>query len=439
MNRNWFLASVLLILAACSIGDSSFEVGDDLVNSHSKVFLSDTFSVNLSTIQVDSLQASSLQQVLVGTYEHPSLGKTEITHFFKVKYSEISDDVSFDSLTVRMRYSDYYLGDTMKIVEFSIYQLSSELDIYDKPNTSPDYNYNTTIYPYNEADIVGKVRFRPIPHNDSIEFTLNADFGLEVFNWIQNDENDENSNTNFGSFHKGFALKQTDGDPIVLGFSNKKEDDIQLRLYTHKRQTIEETQKEYALNKETDNSNYSGMSYDRTGTAFENLMEQKHELPASSSNNLAAIQGTTGLMVKLSFPSIEQINGMVNQYLVRTDLILVPEMTENNRDFLPEELYFYYTNKRNEFLPSSALSDGSNNITAKLNKDVLNGEYYYYANITNYIASQMSDGVYDDENGLVVALKATDMYSSSDALIFTSTGMSGKMKTKLNLYFLQND
>ncbi|MFV0365503.1 MAG: DUF4270 family protein [Mangrovibacterium sp.] len=440
MNNNWFLAFVLLMFASCNIDGSDFDMGEDLINSHSKVFLTDTFSVRLSTVQIDSLLASSLDEVVMGKYEHPSLGTMDIEHYFKVQYKTVSEDATFDSLTVKLRYSDYSLGDTLETVEFSIYQLSKELDIYDEPNVSTDYNYNTTRYPYDEANIVGTYRFTPYPHKDSIEFKLNDDFGQAVFDWIQSDEDNENSSTSFLKYQKGFVIKQTAGKPIILGLSNSNDDDIQLRFYTHKQGSLEEEDIEYELDKVTTKMNYSGVDYDRTGTLFADLVSQKEEIPSSKVDGLAVIQGSSGLMVKVDFPSIEQINGLNNTSLVRTDLFLVPDMDICNPDELPETLYLYYTNKRNEFLPSTMLTTSSNEyVTASLSKDKLEGEYYYAVNITSYMASQMADNDYDTDNGLVIALDAADMYSSADVVFLSNIKKSGKMKTKLNLYFLQNN
>ncbi|MFV0554355.1 MAG: hypothetical protein ACK5LR_06585 [Mangrovibacterium sp.] len=444
MNNNWFLAFVLLLFTACSVDNTSFEVGNDLVSSQSKVLLVDTFAVRLSTVQIDSLQASSLSEVAIGKYEDTISGKLDLQHYFKVQYTDIGEDDKFDSLTVKIRYSDYFFGDTLQSVEFSVYQLDNELEIYDEVNVSPDYNYNTTSrYTYDEANIVGSVRFRPYPSNDSIEFKLNPEFGKAFFDWIQDDDNDENTNTNFYKFQKGFVIKRTDtdGKPLVLGFSNSNAEDIQLRMYTHIIGSVDEEDKEYAFNKITDtNMNFSQALYDRTGTEFEDLVKQSVEKPADESENIAVIQGGSGLMVKVDFPTINQINGLDRSALVRTDLILVPDLDANDLKQLPEKLYFYYTNKRNAFLPSSVIySDSSTPMTASLVSNVVDDTYYYTVNLTNYMASQMLDNSYDSDNGLVVAFSAADMRGKASTLYLTQSKKYGTWKTKLNLYFLENE
>lgn len=442
MNKNWLLALMLFFFAACNIDSGNFELGDDLVDSQSKVFLNDTFSVKLSTVQIDSMRASSLDTIMVGKYEHPQLGSLDLEHYFQVQYQAVGEEDIFDSLAVRMNYSGYYMGDTADMVEFSVYQLSEELDIYDEANISNDYNYNVThSYSYDEANLVGKYSFRPSPSRDSIEFNLDADFSKTMFDWIQNDENDENTAVAFAQFQKGFVIKQTGGAPIALGFNNSKDTHIQLHLYTHLTGVMEETNKEYELKKTiSPNMNYTAVSYDRTGTPFANLVEQKEELNAADADGLAVIQGSSGLMIKVDFPSINQIGGMDNTALVRTDLILVPDYAANDADRLPEELYLYYTNKNNDFLSSSAFktSDGEY-ISATLQADRLNDEYYYMVDITNYMAAQMSDNNYDEDNGLVVAFQSTHLMSSASTLFLSNTGKSGRMKTKLNLYFLYNN
>lgn len=442
MNNNWLLAFLLFAFVACNMDGSDFEVGDDLIDTQSRVFMTDTFSVKLSTVQIDSLQASSLDKIVIGTYQHPMSGKLDIQHYFKVDYKDISEDDVFDSLAVRINYSDYYLGDTLGVVEFSIYQLSTELDIFDDPNTSSDFNFNTTSsYPYDEANIVGKFSFRPEPKNDSIEFNLNADFGKEVFDWLQVDPNDENSSLNFHRFIKGFAIKQTGGAPIVLGFLNNTDSkNIQLRMYTHEEKSIEEKPKEYIFAKDVENSNYSKVNYDRTGTIFEELVDQENEMPSTETDGVAIIQGSSGLMVKIDFPSINEINGIPNAFLVRSELVLVPDYSANDVDFLPQKLYFYYTNKHNDFLPNSAITtSNAEYLVASLHANPAIGEYYYSVDITEYMAAQMSDNNYDADNGIAVALQPANMFSTADVLFLTNTKKSGSVKTKLNLYFLQHE
>ncbi len=442
MSKNWIWVLLISTFAACSTDGGSFEIGEDLVKPESKVLLSDSFDVTLSSIQIDSLRASSLEEAVIGNYYHPLSGEVNYTHFFNVGVATIKEDVVFDSISVIIGYSGYSLGDTLKSIELSVYQIDNELDIYDHPDYKTDYNYNTTKYSYGEENILGSKQFSVRPSNDSIEIKLDKAFGQEVFDWLYNDESAVDKVQRFSQFTRGFAISKTGGNDLLFGInstSSASKPKVLIRLYAHEK-GLDLKRKTYDLNLSTQNSNYSMVSVDRSGTKFEGLTNQKTPIAANLVDGVSLIQAGAGVMTKISFPTINNLFYIDKTTMIRAELILVPDKKSNDLKNLPKKLYFYQTNRDNQYIESSVLVDGSNNIMyATLKEDAVDISYYYAIDITNYMIRQLANSNYDETKGLVVAFAGDDMKSTSEILFLNEKERMGGIKTKLNLYLLQNE
>ncbi|HEX7869977.1 MAG TPA: DUF4270 family protein, partial [Chryseobacterium sp.] len=98
---------------------------------NNKVILIDTLTVEMSTINFDSLVTSNKSRVLVGNYDDPLFGKVKSNSYFQLasdSYSLISStdteaaNYVFDSISMILKYDNYYYGDTTKVQTFDIHR-----------------------------------------------------------------------------------------------------------------------------------------------------------------------------------------------------------------------------------------------------------------------------------------------------------------------------
>ncbi len=220
----FFLATILSCGTDTDAGE--FVIGSDYLALSNKVILIDTVTVEMSTVNFDSLVTSSQSRILIGNYDDPIFGNggsdTETTNYV------------FDSLAMILKYDNYYYGDTTKVQTFDIHRLTQRV----KPNTEDDSFYNNSVLSYSDESI-GTISYKPRPiEKDSITIKMNDAFGAAIFQKLKKREI-----TDFDSFSeylKGLVLvSSASNSSSVVGF---KAGMSKVRLYYSKYQAdTEET------------------------------------------------------------------------------------------------------------------------------------------------------------------------------------------------------
>ena len=130
-----FLLLFLTLFTSCQTDnlDGDFVVGSDYLSVNNKVLLIDTLTVNVSTINFDSLVTSNQSRILIGNYTDPILGKVKSESYFELtpltyNLGSSSDtetiNYAFDSIAMILKYDRYYYGDTTKVQTINIHQLT---------------------------------------------------------------------------------------------------------------------------------------------------------------------------------------------------------------------------------------------------------------------------------------------------------------------------
>ena len=424
------------LLASCQSGDDQFEVGLDLVKSQTEISMVDSFEVKLSTVKIDSIATSGSDMALIGFFENNISGNIEANSYFNFDLSEnagtITDDVVFDSITIQLNYSDYLIGDSTQMQRISVYRLTDELALREVDG-SDTYLFNTSSFPHEEIPC-GHRSYYPHAFHDSIQIKLDDALGLEILQMIKDDTNEVETSAKFNTYLKGFVIKpDTDSGIGIVGFST---DSIKINLYTHVVDfELEETT--YEFNISDQNTHFNQIIPDRTGTLFENLADQREELESTSTNNLGYIQGSAGILVRLDFPTLNEIYTLEDRILLKAELILRPA-TESFQNELPEALHFYETDKINQIGDqlSYEISNTEYSVEASLYQDELyNENSFYSADISTFISEELSGNYYNTDHGLLVVVPISDFLSTADHLILNGENASG-YKPTLNLYFL---
>ena len=124
---------IVSLLYACSNNESSFEIGEDLIKSKSEISMVDSFSIDLSTVLIDSIPTSGTSLALVGTYKNEYTGSLKASTYFNFDLgediSDISNETVYDSITIVLTYEGYLMGDSTEKQSVEIYQLTEQLEL----------------------------------------------------------------------------------------------------------------------------------------------------------------------------------------------------------------------------------------------------------------------------------------------------------------------
>ncbi|MEL7586289.1 MAG: DUF4270 family protein [Prolixibacteraceae bacterium] len=439
MNKIYFLLFFTSsLLFSCSSDVGNFRIGEDLVDAKSGIVITDSFTVKLSTILLDSIPTSNTEQILVGKYTSAVSGSLEMNSYFNFDMSEtvssLDDEEVFDSLTIELNYSGYHLGDTTLMQELKLYRLTESLELIED-DASQEYLFNNSSFPH-EADPMGQLSFIPRPGRDSIEFRLSDALGLELMELVRTDAQAMESNEKFNDYLKGFVLKSAAESQSIIGFTGDTSG-IKLNLYTHLPE-LEKTEKKHIYYLAAEGTHFNQAITDRSATPFSVLNNQREELPSVNSNNRTYIQGSAGVVTRVDFPTLNEIFSLDDRVMIRAELIFVPSV-ENDMRFIPRSLQFYTTDRINRIGDNLTVTSSSQQVSvqAVLIEDKLYPENsYYIADISQHLTSQLAGNFYDTNNGLMLSIPFSDLQTTAGLLILNGEKTS-RYRPLLKLYFLR--
>jgi hypothetical protein len=390
-----FLILFISLFTACQTdnAEGEFVVGSDYLSISNKVLLIDTLTVNVSTINIDSLVTSNQSRILIGNYTDPIFGKVTSESYLKLtpdNYSIGSSDSDiqtvkyvFDSIAMILKYDRYYYGDTTKTQTINIHQLTQKV----KPNSDDTNFYNISSLAY-ESKSIGAKTIHPKPiGKDSINIAIDASFGKNLFDKLYN--NQITDTNEFDDLFKGVVIKPSTTNPSnMIGFNTSSV----LRLYYKKANSDSKNSliKDFTLTDLT--KQFNNISLDRTGTIIQNMPDSKSKLPSELTNNNAFIQSGTGLACRIDFPFINQLKYISEKgIIVDAELIIKPNKTSITSLFpLKDSLQVYECDNLNRISKVLTNSDGSQKL-ALLNTtpDEFNENIGYKVNIGSFLHQEM--------------------------------------------------
>ncbi|MGD9557306.1 MAG: DUF4270 family protein [Mangrovibacterium sp.] len=441
------LITGVLLFSCNSRGD--FNIGEDLVDTQSGITIVDTFQVRLSSLKLDSVVTSGTEQLLCGRYSNAVTGSSELMAYFNFDVGSelrtITEDDRFDSVTLELGYSGYYLGDTLQVQKYSVYRLTQYLDFVDDERLG-DHLYNNSSFPH-EQNPLGSVQFYPeVAGADSVEFRLVDALGQELISMVLNDATELTANEEFNEYLRGFVLKSDPDSKSILGFKGDTSG-VKLNIYTHLVGPGEPVKKRYTINLNQEIKTYFNQTIsDRTNTAFGGLGVQEEEVPARYTGHRSFIEGSAGVVARFDFPYLSDMFLFDDRVMIKAQLVFYPAV-ENDIRFLPQSLVFFESDKHNNLVKSLTTSSGSQSVavqaqlrkedpTKELYQDIYN--LYYAVDITEYLTGKFAGNYYNPQNGLIVTIPYSDIQSRADLLILNGEDVDlNRYRPKLQLYFLK--
>lgn len=380
-------------------------VGSDYLSINNKVLLIDTLTVNVSTINFDSLVTSNQSRIIIGNYTDPILGKVKSESYFELTpdsytlgSSSDTETVNyvFDSISMILKYDRYYYGDTTKVQTISIHQLTQKV----KPNLDDDSFYNNSTLNYN-TNSIGSRTFYPKPiGKDSVNIQMDASFGKNLFDKLKH--NEITSVDEFNDYFKGIVIKpSTTNSSNVVGYTTA----CVMRMYYKQANSNSEDTYTKDFTIADVSKQFNNISLDKTGTILQNLPDSRNKLASELTNNSAFIQSGTGVACRVDFPFVKQLKYISEKgMIVDAELIIKPIKNSASALFpIKDSLQVYECDNLNRISKILTNSDGSQ-MLAKLNNtpDEFNENIGYKINIGPFLYQEM--------------MKTT---SSKSSLIFT--------------------
>lgn len=405
---NIYILPVLFILAvtACTKPQIRFESvynGDNATN----VVTVDTFSVQLTSVFLDSFTTSGTPVQLLGRYIDPFFGVITSQSFSDIgtpfPLPVITNYSVYDSIRLILRIDHAFYGDTSKVQRFLVSQLTQVMNF---PGTQKAFYNNNTI-PYNPS-VLGStdVKINPIAgltsqrKGDSVFISMPNNMGEELFGLLYR-QPDTITNANiFRGYFKGLTVYPDTSLPgAVFGFK----DSLTLRIYYHEPGvvTVQKTTDFRLTNQYTQ---FNHLTYDRTGTPTAPLSQANTELPSTASGNQAFLQPISSIYTKLLFPTISNLLGYPDYLTVMKAVLIIKPVqgTYSPTSNLPPAVNLALTNQANTI--GTVLPYGSGNLSI----DYLYGTNTNYSyNITSYIQNALKQGPQSNaKNGLILVTPA---------------------------------
>jgi hypothetical protein len=412
-----FLLMLVFVLTILSCGTDTdtgeFVVGSDYLAVSNKVILIDTVTVDMATINFDSLVTSSQSRILIGNYDDPIYGKVKSNSYFQLSsdyyaLSTSGSDVAapnyvFDSIAMILKFDKYFYGDTTKVQTFDIHRLLQKV----KPNSDDDSFYNNSALSYSDESL-GTISYRPRPtEKDSISVKMSNVFGAALFQKLKKREI-----TDFASFTeylKGLVLVPSGGtSSSVIGFNVASS---KVRMYYSIYQgDAEETPYTFDFYIADISRQFNAISLDKTGTLIQNLPVSSSKLSSLFTQNQGFIQSGTGVACRIDFPNLKQLKSISERgAIVDAELILKPVNNTYSKQYpLADSLQVYVADNLNR-ISAALVNSAGTSVYGLLNKksDEFNENVSYSISVGAFLQKEM--------------LKQSDAKSS---LILTLPGIS---------------
>ena len=394
------LLSLLFLLMVQSCYKKEIDFGTVPETGYTNLVYVDTVAVQLSTVVADSFETNGATSLLLGKYKDPYLGIVSAKPFFQISSpAEIPDipvTAVFDSLVFIIRTNHYYYGDTSRFQTINVNELAQPVI----------YSYNDKIYNTSQVAIkpvpLGTKTMKISPSaTDSIVIRLDNTKGTELFDKLVQKDNDVKLAANFLNYFKGISLSVNGNDTTAIYGLAGTTNMVMRLIYHHTTPAIENKYVDFPFL--ANDLVFNQVLADRTGTTLAGISGSPgvKEISSLLTGNHAFSQYGTGILLKLTFPSLKGVIKTDNIVkLVKAELIFRPAALsfDRYRYMLPSSMYMLQTDGSNTGGAQVLDSTGLNTAYGLPVIDEVYGENTYYRfNVTAYINRMLNTAGSEDD------------------------------------------
>lgn len=418
---------ILVEVTACVKGERS--LGSQLYGSDISINSVDSFTVNLSSYMQDSVVTSGKSLSLIGSYSNPTFGKVTASSyviFGRPSMNQIEDNTVFDSLVMTLSYTGYYYGDTLKPYTLSMHRVNQDIVF----PSDASYLFNTSAFGY-DSESIGNITFLARPKSkDTVNVKMSSVLGNELFDKFSKYSDQVATPSDFVNYFKGIAFVPGADDSSIVGF-DVNNNTMYMTLYYHIVGDVVNVSKSIVMYPYFTQMQFNHISSDRTGTLIENLGNDP--ISSTMTGNYAYIQGGTGIVTRIDFPSLADILQVYkHMQVLRAEFIIQPVGdVGGDTQFFPQKVNLYYTNKHNDLL--SIVKDSQGNVeNGNLYEDqIVPSNSTYSWDVTGYVTTVLGNNNINELDGLLIVPES--IATTFDRVTFADQFRS-HYKTELKLY-----
>jgi len=378
-------------MAGClfqSCYDESNKYGNGLVDSAFRNISTDTSTVTVTALLIDSLETSGKSLVMLGEYTHPVWGNISSSGYIAYNCpsytTEIDAQVVLDSLVLSFNYGGYYVGDTLQPLRFNIHKLTEKIRLNDN-----GYLYNTSSFDY-DTEPLATSSFTPRPlSGEKVLVRLPDEMGQDFLTRFHKRDIQVSSDY-FEDYFKGLVvIPEITDNRSILSFQ-VADSSATLVLHYH---IIDEKENEQVLTFiPNTTTQFNHIDHDRSGTIMEPFPVTQKEIPSASLGNRGVLFGGLGWYTRLEFPFINNILMQGEKVAIESALLKIyPEPgTFSGTNTLPDSIFLYIADENN--VVTDAVTDylGTAVQSGTLVKDDTYDENtYYYFDLTDFTQQEL--------------------------------------------------
>lgn len=430
-----YLICALLIAGTEACEKTGFAYDNIVDNGATEYIVTDTSTMFMSTVYIDSIPTSNQSIALCGTHIDPVFGTISASSYWQVRaYSGgiVPGLAVYDSLVLVMHPHKNIYGDTAKLQDLSVYRVTERIN---KPVTNA-YLYSNYSFA-TESTPLGSKQFTTRPTYDTlVRIKLDDALGNDLFAKSKAGTQTIRDQTQFLEYFKGLALKPGANSSVINAF--RADDSLVMRLYYHaSREDKTTTQVDFALYNAQLQFNH--IDYVRVpGSPLESLTKTNDKLLSSAAGNKAYIQPLTQTMTRIDIPYLKGLSQLHKFFKVmRATLTVRPEkVTYQYPYLLPQRLTLCEVNNSNA-ITDTLISPSTGAVqTGNLVIDYMaNLTTAYTYDITNYCIAEMAAST-DNSRGLaLITPRNTGLTNFSRVILGDRRSTYNKLEIKI--YYLQ--
>ncbi|WP_026462290.1 DUF4270 family protein [Adhaeribacter aquaticus] len=346
----------------------------------------DTLTIRAATVlDTDSVLAYKRGSFNVGQFSNANFGTVSSKTFVELGVLPgvgIPDaaNATVDSVVLALDYDEYF-GDTTQNLTVNIHKLQERFEETKTYYTNSKLNH--------ESAPVGSLTFKPTPKaSKKVTVTtsgsssvvarsfparvrLDNNFGKEVI--TKAGTGGFANQAAFVNFLSGIAITSDNNAKAALVF-RQNSDSTYLKIY-YKTGT---TKGRYQLGLNSNNNYFNQVTVNRTGTPLATLQRPGDSVRAVNTNNLAFLQESVGLKVKLTLPYFNKLKQTIGNKAVINRAELIVPVVNSSTNTPSTFAYLFNTSKSNRII-------GGNNAVPQFPATYNSETKTFTFTITNYV------------------------------------------------------
>ena len=410
------------------------------------VSMLDSMTVYTSNYQLNNLPSASNGTLLFGKINNPLTGSIKSTPYFRVNLLSVTNDIPadavYDSLTIVIKpnKNKYHYGDTTRTQTLAVHRVTQDIVTKDIINSID--NYNTPVYvtsaniftdqKFNyESQPLGQISFTPnLNQLKELNIRMNDEMGREIYNMIKENNWTVSSDESFRQYLKGFALVPGEENSLLWGLNDTVSVNIN---YSYPGADGFNKKDSKVIISVLNSLQYNHIEYDRSGTPFAALNSTTNrELKSTEADGNIVVQAGSGIVAKMSIPSLNEFMYEDNIAVNRAELIVEVEGNATGTNPVPPSMMLMLANANNVPFTYIRAPFSQNVLQSSFipgNDTGVKGKYVF--NLIEYIKN-INSSEYKNTS-LLLSVTSPSLFNTANSAVIATE--NGKPKVKLNIVY----